>query len=268
MTVSTRRARLSRAVLAPLVALALLSFNFTAPAAADHRGVPGPVHAGNTWGWYQYGVQRHEFVGKLPGYWKRRPGTGNVRIQNGMLTLNTGKRRSTSATLTLPGHRTGRWEIRMRARRYEKKHTDYKVLTELIPSRRRERCGAQNIGLESFELGKHTVKHYIHTRPDHTFRAFKGRNLRNDRWHTFGVEVAKDHISWFVDAHVISTERRPEALSGVPLTLRFEMRGTPGRRMNRSRMQMDWMRYWSMRAPNEKSIRAPKTKKSKFHGAC
>ena len=41
-------------------------------------------------------------------------------------------------------------------------------------------------------------------------------NLGNDRWHTFAVEVTKSHISWFVDAHVINTERRAEALSGGP----------------------------------------------------
>ena len=35
-----------------------------------------------------------------------------------------------------------------------------------------------------------------------------------------------------------------------------------------ARMQMDWMRYWSMRAPNEKSIKAPQLELSTFNGAC
>jgi hypothetical protein len=237
-------------------------------AGADHTGVPGPIHAGNTWGWYQYGVFRQEFVGGVPRFWHKHPGTGNVREQHGMLTLNTGPRRTTSATLGLRGHRTGRWEIRMRARRYEFKHRNYQVLTELIPAGRPEHCGAQNIGIESFRLGKNTVKHFIHTLPDHTYRAFKGRNMGTDRWHTFAVEVARTHISWFVDAHIITTERRPAALRHVPLTLRFSLRAKPGKRMNRSRMQMDWMRYWSMRAKNERSIQAPQTTASTWNGGC
>ena len=35
-----------------------------------------------------------------------------------------------------------------------------------------------------------------------------------------------------------------------------------------ARMQMDWMRYWSMRAPNEKSIKAPQFELSTFNGGC
>lgn len=261
-----------RALAASLVALLAVSLTSTV-ATADHAGPPGPIHAGNTFGWYQYGVQRHEFVGRLPGFWKRKPGSGNVRIQHGMLTLNTGTKGDTSATLALKGHETGRWEVRLRARRYGREHANYRVLTELIPgpavtSPEKERCGAQNIGINSFQLGKNTAKFFIHTLPNNTFRAFKGRNLGNDRWHTYAVEVAKDHISWFVDAHVVATERRPEALSGVPLTLRFTMKAKKGQRMNPSRMQMDWMRYWSMRAPNEKSIKAPQTEKSTFADAC
>lgn len=264
-----------RALAAAVVALLTLSLTTatSGTATADHAKPPGPIHAGNTFGWYQFGVQRHEFVGRLPGFWHRKPGHGNVRIQHGMLTLNTGQRGDTSATLGLKGKQTGRWEVRLRARRYGRTHANYRVLTELIPAAavkapKKERCGAQNIGFTSFQLGKNTAKFFIHTLPDNTFRAFKGRNLGNDRWHTYAVEVSKTHIAWFVDAHVIATERRPEALSGVPLTLRFTMKSKQGQRMNPSRMQMDWMRYWTMRAPSEKSIKAPKTEESTFADAC
>jgi hypothetical protein len=71
------------------------------PASADHyHGAPGPIHAGNTFGWYQYGVFRQEFVGPKPGFWKKK-GRGIVRTQNGMLTLMSSKRGSVSATLDL-----------------------------------------------------------------------------------------------------------------------------------------------------------------------
>ena len=93
-------------------------------------------------------------------------------------------------------------------------------------------------------------------------------NLGNDRWHTFAVEVTRSHISWFVDAHVVSTERRSQALSGVPSTVRFAMVGEPGKRMNVSRMQMDWLRYHTLRKPNRKSIAAPAPTAGRTHAAC
>jgi hypothetical protein len=238
------------------------------PAVSQAYRVPGPIHAGNTYGWYRSDVWRQEFKGAKPAFWHAH-GPGVVRTQHGMLTLNTARRGTVSATLARPGHRTGRWEIRLRSRRYESRFTNYRVMTELIPAGTRDQhCGGRNIGLESYRLGTDRAKFYIHTLPQNTFHAAMGRNLANDRWHTFAVEVTGNHISWFVDAHVVRTERRTAALSGVPLTVRFSMRAEPGKRMNQSRMQMDWMRYWTADTPNTRSIKAPATERSTFNQAC
>jgi len=229
---------------------------------------PGPIHAGNTYGWYRSDLWREEFIGPTKSFWQVQ-GPGVVRTQHGMLTLNTARRGSVSATLDRAGHRTGRWEIRIRSRRYETGHTNYKVVTELIPAGTRDQhCGGLDIGLENYKLGTNNAKFYIHTLPNNSFRAFKARNLANDRWHTFAVEVTENHISWFVDAQVVRTERREAALSGVPFTVRFTMRAIAGHRMNRSRMQMDWLRYWTADTPNTKSIEAPRTELTTFHQAC
>lgn len=250
----------------------------TSPAAADHQpGAPGPIHAGNTWGWYQFGVTRYEFIGPRAGYWKVK-GPGAVRNQHGMLTLNTTAKGSVSATLGRKGHAYGRWEIRLRARRYGTAHENFRVMTELVPAiGRPQNCGGRDIALENFQLGSNRVKHYIHTLPNNTFSKHMGRNLGNDRWHTFAVEVTPRRISWFVDAHIISSETRKEALAPVPRTVRFTMKaeyvakgkraGEP-KRMNPSRMQMDWLRYWSLRAPNERSTKAPLTEQGTFNDAC
>ena len=264
---------LRSALAAALVGLLALTLSPVAsPASADHyHGAPGPTHAGNTFGWYQYGAFRQEFIGPKPAFWKKK-GRGIVRTQNGMLTLMSTQRGSVSATLDLKGHTYGRWEIRMRARTMSKVKggKPFKVVTELVPAgKRAQHCGGRDIGLENFTLGTNTVKSYVHTLPNSSYRGFLGRHLRNDRWHTYAVEVAKDHISWFVDAHVIHTERRTEALDPVPRQLKFELRAKgDGKTMHPARMQMDWMRYWSMRAPNEKSVKAPQFELSTFNGAC
>ncbi len=93
-------------------------------------------------------------------------------------------------------------------------------------------------------------------------------DLGKDEWHTYAVEVKPKRISWFVDAHVIHSERRRAALSGVALTPRFTMQAVPGEKMNPSRMQMDWLRHWSTKTPNTKSVVAPRTERGTYADAC
>ena len=261
--------RLLASALALVVAGALTAGipDAVAPAQADHAGnAPGPVNADSTFGWGFEAID-YKFIGGLASYWKVR-GPGVVRNQHGMLTLNTAKRGTVSATLDRKGHRTGRWEIRLRARRYELKHTNYRVVTELIPAVGRPyHCGGRNIALENFKFGSGWNDFYIRN-DGLKFTANKRGVWAKERWHTFAVEVTRKRISWFVDSHVIRTERRAKALSGVPMTVRFTMQGVKGKRMNRSRMQMDWLRYWNLKSPNKKSTKAPRPEKGTFADAC
>ena len=255
----------ARRLLLPLLCLGLLLP--VGPSWAHHADPPGPIHAGNTFGWYP-AAARYEFVGALGSAWRKR-GKGIVRNQNGMLTLETRTQGDLSATLAGSGHATGRWEIRWRARKYGSGYPNYTVRTELIPAGdRKQYCGARNIALESYTLKHPRVKFYINNLPNLAFRAAKGGHYSNNNWHTFAVEVTPKRISWFVDAHVIRSETRPEALSGVPFTVRFSMDARDGQRMNRARMQMDWLRYWTLAKPNDKSVAAPETTLGTYKRAC
>ena len=239
----------------------------SAPGSADHANPPGPVNAQTTYDWGKPQWQ-DDFVGPRKKIW-RVQGNGNVQTQHGMLTLNTGTSGDTVATLKGKGHKVGRWEIRLRSRRYSKSDTNYQVKTELVPHRKlAQNCGARNVALESYTLGGNRAHLYIRNLPNRSYNAFTGMNLGNDRWHTFAVEVTKKHISWFVDGHVITTERRKGSRSGVPFTVRFTMAAEPGATMNQSRMQMDWLRYYTLDRPNSKSIKAPRARKRTFPDAC
>jgi hypothetical protein len=229
---------------------------------------PGPVHAGNTFGWYRNTLSRWEFKSTMSTSTWRVSGPGLVQNQHGMLTLNTTEQGSVSATLNRAGHAYGRWEIRLRSKRYTTDAADYQVMTELVPTGRAERCGAQNIALESYQLGQDTANFSIHTLPDNAFTSSVTKDLADPHWHTFAVEVTPTHVSWFVDAHVVNTERRSAALSGVPMTVRFTMKAVDGATMNRSRMQMDWLRYWANQHPSTKSIAAPATHRTTISAAC
>jgi hypothetical protein len=267
---SVRVRRLAVAAAALLLASTLCSTSGVSPASADHAGDdPGPVHAGNTFGWWKALLYREEFHGTMPKYWKVE-GPGVVRHQNGMLTLNTTDEGTVSATLDRAGATTGRWEVRLRSRRYGSGDANYRVLTELVPSDPRAyHCGAQNIALNAYRLGKSTAHFHIRTLPDKEFTGkVTGMDLGKDEWHTYAVEVKEKRISWFVDAHVIHTERRRSALSGIPLTVRFTMEAEDGEAMNQSRMQMDWLRHWSADPKPTKSVDAPRTRRGTYDGAC
>jgi hypothetical protein len=237
---------------------------------AGAREAPGPIHAGNTFGWYSGGglVYDETFVGPLARRWKVE-GRGDVQNQHGMLTLNTGEHGSVSATLERPGRAYGRWEVRLRQRQYGYGHKPYRVLTELVPvTAAGEGCGEQNIALNRFRMGSDKVHFYIRNRPARQYHATIDRRLGQDQWHTYAVEVTPRRISWFVDAAVVRTERRTRALSGAKFQVRFTMQAVPGKRMNQARMQMDWLRYWSLEAPDQRSVRAPRTDRTTYQRAC
>ncbi len=277
MTFLMSGARPRRAVvLAGAVLATVLSPVLTTTSAqADHAGAePGPIHAATTYGWWKKGIAwREEFeapyTGQMGPQWQAS-GPGQVWHQNGMLTLNATSEGSLSATLAGPGAEVGRWETRLRSRQYGRGNGRYRVLAELVPAAgAEEHCGARNISLVSYTPNGKAANVYARTLPNVAHKAAKaGIDLGRDRWHTYAVEVTRERISWFVDAHVVFTEKRDATRSGVPLTVRFTMEARPEGAMNISRMQMDWVRHWSLAAPNTLPVDAPPTRVGAYNKAC
>ncbi|GAB7002941.1 hypothetical protein JCM18899A_04120 [Nocardioides sp. AN3] len=232
------------------------------------------VHAGASYGWYP-AAQRYEFKGgrKAPSAW-HKAGPGKLYQTNGMLTLVAPKGQTSGVRTvwTGVGYREGRWEVRMRTDRETRGNADYRVVLSLVPVSKRERhCGAQDIDFLDYSPAKaHTAAFNIHTLPDLRFAAKQslGRKVGSDQWHEFAVEVTKSHISWFIDAHVVRTERRPAALSGRAYTMQAALVPQQGRAMNKTRLQLDWARYWTMKKKSKKSIKAPSTTQKRYAGAC
>ena len=97
---------------------------------------------------------------------------------------------------------------------------------------------------------------------------FTKRHLTLDRssWHTYGVEVTRRRISWFIDAHVVATLRNPRAISDVRLTPRLRLRAVPGAAMDRTRIGVDWVRHFTLKSPNRLPVRAPAPTVSAYRG--
>ena len=108
------------------------------------------------------------------------------------------------ATLTGHARRYGRWETRVRAEQYSSGHTPYRVIAELVPTRGGYHCGARNIVLETYKLGTRRANMAVRTLPNNQFTYGKRLNLKPGPFHTYAVEVTKSHVSWFVDAHVVT----------------------------------------------------------------
>jgi hypothetical protein len=226
-----------------------------------------PTNAGKIYRWGR--SQWHDgFTEHLRRAWKvnhRR----QVDNQHGMLTINGGARGNT-VNATYAGHarRYGRWETRVRAQQYGYGHRPYHVVAELVPAGGRAyHCGGRNIVLGSYRLGAHHA--HMHIRHGHTqFTYAKRRDLRAWQFHTYAVEVTRTHISWFVDAHVAMTERRKVARTGTKYAVRFRLVAAPHHRMNPARMQMDWIRYYTMHRHNARSIKAPQARRGVYARAC
>ena len=274
-TFSGARLRCAAVLAGIVLASALNPLQPGAPAHADHAGAePGPINAASTYGWWNRGiVWREEFeapyTGAMGPQWQAS-GPGQVWHQNGMLTLNATSAGSVSATLAGPGAEVGRWETRLRSRQYGRGNARYRVLAELVPAAGAdEHCGGQNVALVSYTPNGRAANVYSRTLPDVAHRAARtGMDLGSDRWHTYAVEITRERISWFIDAHVVFTEDRDAALSGVPLTVRFTMEAKPDRTMNISRMQMDWVRHWSLEAPNTSPVDAAPTTAGVYGKSC
>jgi len=225
-----------------------------------------PTNAGKVFQWGD--SQWHDgFVTALTRTWKvNRPSL--VRNQHGMLTIN-----ATSASGTVwarvagHGQRYGRWEARVRAEQYSADRTPYHVMWELVPTSGYH-CGARSIVLADYPLGSNEARMHVRNLPGADFTTSKALDLRPGPFHTYAVEVTPDHVSWFVDTQVVMTERRPEALTGATYDVRFRLAGTPGATMNPGRMQMDWVRYYTLARPGARSIEAPQATRGEYAAAC
>ncbi len=262
--------RLSGRILVALAATAALVLPLDASQAqSDQTTVPGKTFAAYEYWWYPIDFVDH-FIDPLSSQWEVE-GSGDARTQNGMLTLMSTRKGSLGVTLRGHDRDRGRWEIRLRGKRFETGNTDYTVAAELIPAGSRDQhCGARNIGFASFrpEVDS-SARFHVRTLPDLQFTSVRRQmNLTNDYWHTYAVQVTTKRIAWFVDGVARAVENRPEALSGIPLTLRLQLQAVPGETMNLSRLQVDTARYFTLKTPSKKPVRGTLPDLGTYADAC
>jgi len=182
-------------------------------------------------------------------------GTGRANRHNGGLSLDSqrgidgqGDHGSTAVTLRGNPMTYGRWEAKLRLKSPENNTQDYRVRIELVPNRPADyHCGAQNITVA--DLAPHSPTMTVGAKALKGDREWTTRTRVGSlftRSASFAVEVAKNHISWFLDSRVIGTVRNQAAVSGVPMTLRLSLVGQGQEEMNRTQAISDWQRGFSI----------------------
>jgi len=265
--------RLSRRVLVALGAAAVLLLPLTSSQAQpDQSTVPGKTFAAYEYWWYPIDFVDH-FDDPLNTRRWEKEGDGIAKTQHGMLTLESTDAGDIGVTLRGHDRESGRWEIRLRGRRFkgETGNTDYTVAAELVPARGLDyNCGARNIGFANFHPGVDSAaRFHIRNLPNHQFTSVKRRmNLSDDYWHTYAVQVTPKRIAWFTDGVARAVENRPGALSGIKLALRLQLQAVEGETMNRSRLQVDTVRYFTLKTPSKKPVRGTLPTQGTYADAC
>jgi hypothetical protein len=233
------------------------------------------VSAGARYNWYPV-AWRYEFKGgrTAPHQWKLS-GKGRQYQQNGMLTLVSASgvhTKPVASTWSDVAHATGRWESRIRTKSYAGKGSAFRVQLSLIPDKRSQRaCGGQDVTFLDYRPSKpSTVKVSANTLPASTYSYSTRlpRRVGGDQWHVFGVEVTRKHIAWFIDAKVVAIEKRPAALSGVDLKMQARLVPIAGAKMKKTRLQLDWARYWTMKKKGKALGKAGRTVRTINRTAC
>jgi len=238
----------------PLAAVVVLLALAGTPASVAARP---PTNAAKVFGWGK-AAWHDEFRARLdPGTWTISS-TDAVRNQHGMLTLDAGQ---DAVTASAPGlaHTKGRWEARIRSRSYGRTGARFQVVMRLVP-RGDTTCGQQDVVAATYPVGHNRVRTFLRNR-DLQFRYGVPLTVNDQSFHSYAVEITATRISWFVDTHVVMTETRPPARTGLPYTVEFDLvpaPGTPaGTVMRPARMQMDRVRYYTLRRPDKLPVTAP-----------
>jgi hypothetical protein len=234
---------------------------------SPNQTVVYPTNAAKVFRWGREKWSDEFEVGGLRKDWVNSK-QGRVKTQSGMLTvMATGKNYRVTTSPNSVRSRYGRWEARVRIRETNHDGRQYRGYWELIPTKN-FKCGAKSIVLASYKRGQRKATGAVRVPPNRQYGYSKRVNLNNGWFHTYAVEITRDHISWFVDTRVIHTERRDDALRGIEYRPRFRLQGVKGKKHRTTWLQMDWVRHYDLSRPNAKSIKAPRMKKGIYNDPC
>lgn len=209
------------------------------------------------------------------GWWlDSSDGSGRVSKLNGQLVLDSGRNfkgtgdfGTTRATLRENPATLGRWETAFRIKRFEAGAGDYHAVLELVPEKASDyRCGTRNITVADVDAGGKTLDIGVRTPKGLQWKSTVPIDI-GTRSAAFAVEVAKRHITWFVDGKAVGVLRVRAAVPRVPMTPRLSLVGDGDQEMNHTQLLSDWERGWSLDR-GKQVTKGPQLKKSSYNATC
>ena len=203
-------------------------------------------------------------------------GGGRISSHNGGLYFDSkrvnipgpGDFGTTMATMQGNPMTYGRWEVRVRARSEETSTQDYVVRAELVPADPADYdCGAHNITLGELTAHGSTIVGGVNAGDRQwTYRKALGGRA-NSVHYALAAEVAKDHITLFVDGKPVGTVGSAKAVSDLPMTLRLSMVGDGQEEMNDTDILSDWQRGFSL-LRGQQVTNGPEMESGSYDAAC
>lgn len=200
-------------------------------------------------------------------------GAGRAGKHNGQLRLDSGRRLTrfsegdfgtTRATLAGNADAYGRWETRLRIKTFETGSKDYDIVLELVPEKASDyQCGRQNITIARYDGNAAQMSFGVNAGTSRWTKTVKAPSLANSI-PAFAVEVAKDHIAWFVNGQAVGVVRSKAAVSDVPMTMRFSLVGDQSEHKNTAAYS-DWQRHFGI-GEGTQVKKGPALKKSALTG--
>jgi hypothetical protein len=168
-------------------------------------------------------------------------------VAGGVLT-QTGTADGRSAGMVLEGRdeRRGRWEFRMRADQRDVGGRPYHLVLALLPVGAPYDDGERDLDLAEADVDEDVVHLFVHHPPRR--QAYDEVAVDLTGWHTYAVEVADDHLTWFVDGRPETTLRTRAALPTTPLAVNVQLDAYAPSGLNPARLQLDRVRYYPLPA--------------------
>ena len=205
-------------------------------------------------------------------------GSGRVAHYNGGMALSTnvsefpgeGDFGTTTATLEGNAMTYGRWEFRRRIDVFEDAGADYRIKIDLVPALEQDSaCGLNVINVA--DVSYNSARARVGVSSARSQKAWSGSRRiprLGDGAHTFGVEVTRRHITWFLDGESLATVKRRKAIPRVPLTPQLSVVGRGDTEMRRTRVLYDWQRGWPLNKRAQTSERGPRIKARAVTSRC
>ena len=227
-----------------------------APGTAPDAASPGPPQWSDEFAgsaldpaWEVYDSAGHDDNGE------RRP--SQVTVADGVMT-QTGTADARSAGMVLQGRdaRYGRWDVRFRAApTADPVGVPYHFVVALLPVGVPYAEGERDIDFAEGDVGSGTLDLFVHH--PRNKQDYAEVPLDVTAWHSVGVEITPDHLTWFVDGVPTITDTRPEALPQTPLSLNVQLDANAPRGLAPAVLQLDWVRYQRLPTPRPAASPAP-----------